>query len=288
MATDKRTLATFEILQSEIEEDRRRNILEHQQAVRVSGIRRRKRGTGPLNILAEGDSWFRYPFYAETITQLKTMGTRKPFILNLAHWGDTATEMLGVTQRTRIIANLTAPPNGRFDALLFSAGGNDLAGDQFCLWLTQFVAGAVPANGIDYQRLANILGVVQAAYVDLIKIRTQIDPDCVIFLHGYDFAVPDGRPACPNIGPWLQPSLKLRGWTGAAAKAIVKEVLLALHYMLFQLERDFKNVVYVRTQGTLRQNHTDWANELHPTESGFTAIAKVFLAALAKRFPGRI
>ena len=55
-------------------------------------------------------------------------------ILNLAHHGDEVREMLGVTQRKNLIRSLN---KARFDAILFSGGGNDIVGDQFALWLKQ-------------------------------------------------------------------------------------------------------------------------------------------------------
>jgi hypothetical protein len=70
------------------------------------------------------------------------------------------------------------------------------------------------------------------------------------------------------------------------AAAVVKEVLLAFDPLLTRLEQQQRNVVYVRTQGTL--SPADWANELHPTEQGFSKIADVFLHSLRARFPGRI
>jgi hypothetical protein len=78
--------------------------------------------------------------------------------------------------------------------LLFSAGGNDLAGDQFCLWLKERNPGFPdPSNGIDLQRLASIEGVVKAALEDLIEIRNDTQPDCKVFLHSYDYAIPKTR-----------------------------------------------------------------------------------------------
>jgi hypothetical protein len=195
--------------------------------------------------------------------------------------------MLGVSKRQRIIANMRNPANGVFDALLFSGGGNDIAGDQFCLWVRQHMAGADPVYGVDHQRLADMLGVIQAAYVDLIGIRDSINKNCIIFLHAYDFAQPTGRRVC-NLGPWLKPSLDFRGWTQfAPAAAVVKEVLLAFDKLLVQLEQQHKNVVYVRTQSTLSPA-SDWDNELHPTAQGFNKIAGVFLKALRAKFAGRI
>jgi hypothetical protein len=280
----------IEARQTQIALDREKRLAEHkiQVAARHIGAKTlAARSSGdPLNIFAEGDSWFDYPLSRDTIGWIQRGGPPYPLILNLAHHGDIASEMLGVKQRQRIIENLTDPSNGTFDALLFSSGGNDIAGDQFCLWIRKFVAGNDPAYGVDEQRLGAILGVVNAAYIDLIRLRDELAPDCVIFFHGYDFALPDGRGVC-GVGPWLKPSLDLRGWTDPAkAAAVVKLLLLAFDRLLLQIEQQHRNVVYVRTQGTLSAG--DWANELHPTESGFGKIADVFLRALGKRFPGRI
>jgi hypothetical protein len=291
MAIRRADALITEARQAQIEQERQSRIAQHKQAVAQRGLAQRtlaaRGGRGPLNIFAEGDSWFDYPLSNDTINWIKADGTPWPEILNLAHYGDATTQMLGVAKRERIIENLQDPANGAFDALLFSGGGNDIAGDQFCLWIVPFVAGTDPTNGVDSQRLANMLGVVQAAYVDLIKIRDSIIPDCVIFIHAYDFAQPSGQGVC-GLGPWLKPSLDLRGWTDfPAAAQVVKDVLQAFDKLVAQLEQQHKNVVYVRTQGTLSPA-TDWANELHPTEQGFEKIAAVFLQALRKKFPNRI
>ena len=278
-----------EAQQAQIEQERQNRIARHKQAVAQRGIRTlaERKDQGLLNIFAEGDSWFDYPLSRDTIGWITADGTPQPEILNLSHYGDATTQMLGVAKRKRIIDNLQDPENGTFDALLFSGGGNDIAGDQFCLWLVQFVAGANPADAVDTQRLEDMFGVIQAAYVDLIKIRDSIIPNCVIFLHAYDFAQPTGQGVC-GLGPWLKPSLDLRGWTDfPVAAEIIKEVLQRFDKVLAQLEQQYKNVVYLHTQGTLSPA-TDWANELHPTEQGFNKIAAVFLQALRKKFPDRI
>ena len=81
---------------------------------------------------------------------------------------------------------------------------------------------------------------------------------------------------------------RFRQWTNRPlATRVVKDVLLAFDTMLKQLEHDFRNVVYVRTQGTLDPG-VDWANETHPTETGFSKVANRFRDALRAKFPGRI
>jgi len=289
MAT-RESVVTFEAQQKQIEQERQERIIEHKRAIASLRLEKslaaRRAGT-PLNIFAEGDSWFDYPLSRDTIQWLQANGTPYPKILNLAHYGDAATEMLGISRRKRIIQNLTDPENGNFDALLFSGGGNDIVGDQFCLWIVENTNGGNPQYAVDQQRLADIVGVVKAAYVDLIGIRNSINPACTIFLHSYDYAQPTGIGVCGK-GPWLKPSLDYRKWTTfSQAAEIVKQVLLSFDKLLVQLEQQNENVIYVRTQGTLSPD-TDWANELHPTEQGFNKIAGVFLNAMRTRFPGRI
>lgn len=272
-----------------IEEERAQQIALHQQA--VSAMRAMAPGTTrPLNIYADGDSWFEYPLPpfnpTDVIVSLRAQGTPKPIILDLAHHGDEARDKLGVSQRHRIIQNLTDPANGTFDAILFSGGGNDTVGEQFCLWLHDAVQGMTPSQAINVPRLAAVLGVVRSAYEDLIAIRNKFASQCTVFFHAYDFAIPSNKGVC-GLGPWLEPSLVDRGWPDLViGTQIVKEFLLQFDNMVTQIEQANDNIVYVRTQGTLASN--EWANELHPTPQGFGKIAAKFRTAIQSKFPGRI
>jgi len=277
-----------------IEEERRERIAQHQRdiAERQALLRATPGAVQPLNLFADGDSWFDYPLPPDgrndVIRSTGKHGTPPPLILNLAHYGDEARDLLGVKRRQRIIDNLSDVANGRFDAILFSGGGNDTVGNQFCLWIHDYAPGMTPSQGINVPRLAAVLGVVRSAYEDLIAIRDKILPQCPIFVHAYDFAIPTNIGICGNlIGPWLKPSLAYRGWNDTAVGTlVVREFLLQFRSTLNQIAATHKNVIYVETQGTLAPN--EWANELHPTPLGFDKIAAKFLTALRTVFPGRI
>jgi hypothetical protein len=114
----------------QIAAERQRRIEEHQ--ANIAAIK--ERAGGELNILADGDSWFSYLLSRDVIQWIQADGNPSPEILNLAVAGDPVTATLGVTKRQRIVDNLRNPANGDFDALLFSVGGDDIAGDQFCFW----------------------------------------------------------------------------------------------------------------------------------------------------------
>lgn len=285
------THTTYEKIAAE----RQRRIEEHQ--ARIAAIK--ARAGRELNILADGDSWFSYPLSKDVIEWLREGGNPTPEVLNLSVAGDPVTATLGVTKRQRIIDNLRNPANGDFDALLFSGGGDDIAGDQFCFWITDNGSGS---SGINTVALGEILGVVEVGYHDLFSVCKDCKPNCKIFVHAYDFARATGIGACALpfggyvAGPWLKPSLDYRGWTDFdAAGAIIDRIMQEFDQLLVRLERQYApQVTYVRTQGTLippqsiNDNASDWANELHPTEPGFNKIAGKFLAILRHAFPGRI
>lgn len=238
----------------------------------------------PVSILAEGDSWFEYPLKSGSIIDhLQNLVGEKAVIANLATHGDEVRQILGLKQRKEIVRRLRA--REKPDALLFSGGGNDLVGDQFCLWLNPMTAGATPADLIIEERLAGILAVVEGGIRELIRLRDQLSPATKLFFHGYDFAQPSNRGVC-GIGPWLKPSLDFQGITDRDLQyEVTKFLLQQLDRRLAAIEAQFPTTVfYVRTQGSLDRN-SGWDNEIHPTPDGFELLAVKFLAALRVHWP---
>jgi hypothetical protein len=241
--------------------------------------------TQPLQILAEGDSWFDYPVPftgGGIITHLEELAPINA--LNLAHHGDPVQTIMGVHQRQRFTQSLT-DGNMSFQAILFSGGGDDLVGDQFCLWLKDYAAGMPAAQSFDDPRLNDIFAVVEGGYRDLIAMRDQLAPGLPIFTHAYDFAVPSDQGVC-GLGPWMKPSLDYRGFPlGQTQVLVVRELLIRFRAVLANLAGTTADFILVETQGTLDPLQ-DWANEIHPTRDGFTKIAQRFKDALSTRFPG--
>jgi len=252
----------------------------------------------PLRLIAQGDSWFDYPLpipridQSDVIAHLKRLPAKAPNVLSLAVAGESAEDMLGVAKLHELIQNLNDPASGGFDAILFSGGGNDLAGNQFRLWLKDAPAPPThPAEGLNQARVDAIMAVVRAGYEDLFIARDRSRyPHVPIFGHSYDFAIPNGASlyCVVQMGPWLKPGLDDRGWTDlVTTREIVKLLLKRFAKMLDEFEKDAtKNFVHIRTQGTLKDDQ--WANELHPDPGGFAAITTKFVAALRKKFGDRI
>lgn len=245
----------------------------------------------PLQIFAEGDSWFDYPvplFGGGIIKRLeKRLGVP---ILNLAKAGDEARNMLGVKERKLIVEHLTkgCPAGGPWDAMLFSGGGNDIVDNPMALWIRDFDATIPVEDHIHGPRFDAALSVVRFAYEDLIALRDGLSPGTRLIFHGYDFAIPDGRGIC-HLGPWLEPTFKLRKFPSQAAGfEVVKAMLKKFAAMLASFESAHPNVTFLNGQGTLTPVKTSWHNEMHPSSKGFDKFADLFHAKLKGLFPGRV
>ena len=244
----------------------------------------------PLQIFAEGDSWFDYPvpfFGGGIIPRLE--GRLGVPILNLAKAGDEVRYMLGVEERAVLTEQLTngCPAGGPWDVLLFSGGGNDIVDNPMALWINDWDPALPPAGLIHQTRFAAALELVRAGYEDLITLRDRLGPDTRLVFQGYDFALPDGRGIC-GMGPWLKPTFDLRKFpAGPAAQQVVRTLLQQFAAMLQSLTKRPK-VTFINGQGTLPPNKSSWHNELHPTRAGFESFADLFHLELRKLYPDRV
>ncbi|MFZ4700298.1 MAG: hypothetical protein ACOYMG_09615 [Candidatus Methylumidiphilus sp.] len=247
----------------------------------------------PLQVVAEGDSWFDYPvpFFGGGIIKRLEDRLGVP-ILNLAEAGDEVRFMLGVKQRRRLIETLKhgCPAGGSWDVLLFSGGGNDIVDNPMALWLCDWVAGALPENQINSPRYNAALQLIRAGYEDLISLRDSLSSTTHLIFHAYDFAIPDGRGVC-HLGPWMKPAFDLHGYPDLNSRFIVvKEMLKQFASMLSNLQAMYpSSVTFINGQGTLPIMNVDaWHNELHPKSDGFDKFADLFQRELKRLFPRKV
>jgi len=244
-------------------------------------------------LVAEGDSWFDYPFH----DVLEELEDRHAYdVESVAHKGDAIETMAyggnqleEFTRRIEKVVRRGVTPK----AILLSGGGNDVAGPEFGMLLNHARSAIAGLNdrvvtGVIDER-------IRSAYITILSAVTRLCQEKAghvipILVHGYDFPVPDGRGFLggfgPLPGPWLEPGFREKGFEDLQRRiALAHELIERFNRMVEQLPTiaGLQHVHYVNLRNTLRtddQYKDWWANELHPTERGFHAVAERFQAVL--------
>jgi hypothetical protein len=244
--------------------------------------------------LAQGDSWFNYSICGRSIiTDLEGMLRGNGAFYNLAQPGRLLRDMMIGQLRKDFETALSRGLDEKhpWNVVLLSGGGNDICGNgTFVDWLKNFDGGELPEAYItpafdeELRRLSDL-------YDDAATLVAARAPGARLFVHGYDFAIPDGR--CVQVvdhcfaGPWMRPAFDVRGFhKGNRQKVptitieIVKIILKRFRIMLDGVASRYEHLRVVPTQGTLSPRPASWANELHPTNPSFEKIAARFYDAI--------
>lgn len=260
--------------------------------MKIRGVKGLPSTSQPLQILAEGDSWFDYPyprFGGGIIPRLDPLiGVE---ILNLAKAGDQVRKMMDVEQRKELVEHLQdgSPTGGPWDVLLFSGGGNDVVDNHLEACIKEYNPAIPLPDHIEQGNYDAVLRLLRKGYEDLIAMRDATSPATHLIFHAYDFAIPDGRGAL-WFGPWLEPAFNHRHFPRRPQLRekieVVKAMLQQFAMLLQSLERP--GVTFINAQGTLSPQPSSWHNEMHPGKVGFNRFAQIFHNKLKALFPGRI
>lgn len=229
-----------------------------------------------LPLIAEGDSWFKLPDVQSVVPQTLVDFLQPKFAtVNLAHWGDTLSEMILKGQFWSFLQS------GSSDVLLFSGGGNDvLGGGQLWRFIELFdVDHAKPKDAAYYlnQDFFDNLNTIIANYEALINQVKLRAPHVVMLGHGYDYVVPRVD------GPWLGGPLTRQGINpmdkGDLAEAIIRLMLDNFNNRLKVLEQTHpRNFKFVDLRGTIKAD--EWWDELHPLEAGAKKTSAKYAVAI--------
>ena len=245
-------------------------------------------------LIAEGDSWFDYPFH----DVLEELEDRHGYdVESVAHHGDPIEEIAyggnqleEFTRRIEKVLRRGVVPK----AILLSGGGNDIAGTGFGMLLNHMHSAIAGLNDSVVEGIINQR--IRTAYITILGAVTEISQKKVgevlpILLHGYDYPVPDGRGFMggwgPLPGPWLEPGFREKGFDDLQRRIVITHDLIDLFNTMVEGLPNlptFSHIRYVNLRNTLRTDldYKDWwANELHPTERGFHAVAEKFATVLS-------
>ncbi|MBX5101019.1 hypothetical protein HJB52_03885 [Rhizobium lentis] len=243
-------------------------------------------------LVSEGDSWFQFPFFLEDV--IDQLGPDY-VISSLDAAGDTARNM--VYGSKEYMPELLRQKAHKVRAFLFSAAGNDVIGQNefgepvLLELLKNYSSGKSAAWHVNQGVLSPILQFLENAYRDVIN-TIRKDPDfkkLPIIVHGYDFAIPGGfsgdtrHPAWAKQDQWLGgPMRKKRITDTTLQRDIIRFLITALYDMLERVAGEAGDtfVFIADIRGKVADNQ--WADEIHPNDDGFKAVAKVFRATLRK------
>jgi DNA-binding ferritin-like protein (Dps family) len=247
-------------------------------------------------LIAEGDSWFDYPFFQDILEALEEDHHYK--IRSASHAGDTAEAMAyedNQLEKLRKVFEEMKEDKKTPKAVLLSCGGNDVA--HVCDVMLNHKKSKLPVlNDSIVQGLLNQR--VKAAISALISSvmvfsKTYFGTQLPILIHGYGYPVPDGRgyPILALSGPWLKPGFASKGYVSQDPQTtaelrqnadVMVDLINRFHGILTEIASspEFAGVVKVvdlrkvfsndLTGNTYQQ---DWRDEMHATKPAFKKAA---------------
>ncbi|MEL6188963.1 MAG: hypothetical protein AAFU79_30450, partial [Myxococcota bacterium] len=235
--------------------------------------RRVSSGWAGLRLVAEGDSWFQYPWDYDDDLIDYLMRPYAVYCLSAA--GDRLEDML--RQKSTF---LDAIKSTDADGLLLSGGGNDIAGEELSEYLVPFDPALPDRASSDYVRpeFHACLGKTEARLRALFEELTSRFPHLKIFLHGYDHPVPSEQ------GEWLGPTLAEKGIPRGLWGSILMVMIDEYNSLLGGFVADFPGQIYLTNlRGTAKDG--GWRDELHLKPGACQRAARAFEATIDSAFP---
>ena len=264
-----------------------------------------------LRFLAQGDSWFSIgampPWLTTNLFDRLSLNVSSCAV-NCAAPGLKLRRMTDSTHARNFLNLLNGKVARKWSGLLLSGGGNDVieatqsppqtAADKRLLatsgeWGDASLGGERYVSVDGWRTFSHHL---IAVFEELIAERDKagsLNQGIPIFLHTYDLATPRNASAGGGQGPWLFPAVRQFGIPEADWPAVGHTLLRKLAALLQQIAADprMPNLVLIDILGTLQpaatsDNHATlhWHNEIHPSKSGYRALADRWELALSRHY----
>lgn len=258
-------------------------------------------------IVAEGDSWFEYPYFIKEV--IDQLSHRKDYAIHSMAYG--ADWLSNILYEGKYIKSLdTYKP----DVFLISGGGNDTVGDYRLSELinpepllianqeVQINSSKLDGTELEKYQLGKshlnknyeaLLNVFRIQYTLMFKsIYHQNSPHrkVITITQGYDYPIPSNqlgfgfnpllwhRPVTNKLfknGRWLYLPLMLNGITdGKTQRAIAFTIIHDFNEMLIEVGKNFDYVFHIDCRHSVGDK--EWFNELHPKSRAFKRIADAY------------
>jgi V8-like Glu-specific endopeptidase len=217
-------------------------------------------------IVAEGDSWFQYPFLLADIVDV----LMEKYAVNcISAAGDTVENMIRSGEYLQAIADVSPA------LFVFSGGGNDLVGDgKLRAVLRDFSPDAGPNALIDDAIFNPILDEVIDGFETILRTCSRSFAGLKVLSHGYD------HPRNLERGPWIWPYMQERNIPIDMARKIIAVLLDRFNNRLAELARRNPNFVHISVLGSVGDNVSSWYDALHPRDPGYRRAADRFIEVI--------
>lgn len=231
-----------------------------------------------IRIVAEGDSWFQYPFMLRDIVDYLS-GVYSVF--SVAAAGATLEDYLKNSEFLESIGQVKP------QFFLLSGGGNDLLGEGFKTLLRE-----APDNGKTgpdrylTDAFQTTLTAILDRYKRIFRLVHLGYPDVRVLVHGYDYVIPSGAEKLPGSSSWMGNLLTQRGITDPTEReAIAHHLIDGFNAGLREVATQYPNVTYLDLRGTVHRTNRladYWYDEIHPNDKGFLSLSSKFVAEINK------
>ena len=219
-------------------------------------------GSDYINIVTEGDSWFRLPYllpkYPRSIAQVLALKDDLD-INNIAYWGHTLERMFHQKEYLETLTDET-------DIFMLSAGGNDLQVN-----IEEIIHDydeSRPYNSYITKIGFEFLNYIENTYVKMFDEVSLSFPNIKIISHGYDFPRPtkDSR----YIGQYMH----AKGIPEKLMLNITQEMMKTFNESIKNATNQFAGAIYIDCL-SITKGH-NWIDDMHPGRQGYKALAEEF------------
>jgi hypothetical protein len=248
-------------------------------------------------MLAQGDSWFSINglnlFRASSLLPHLDFG-QSAAVVNCADPGDTLAHMVDWRRDPWFAGYLCGPRERAWDALLLSAGGNDLIdalgvsptdphgtphppSDR--LLLTKAERGRLPAETYISEDGWSIFAAhlrTQFRALDSMRAASKSNRNMPIITHTYDYPMPRDVGAGLHFGPWLYPALLTYEVPGADWQTLAKALIDRLFDLVSGMP--LQNFHVVKTLGTLQPADADSKVKSAVRKTALAILCFIYLA----------
>jgi hypothetical protein len=256
--------------------------------------------------LVEGDSWMDRSSLVQASLPLALAKAfddagESALFINLSMFGDTMRHISDCLN-DEFFQWINTPLAWKFDALLFSAGGNDFIdaarGPDPGQGILRLVTPAAPAHTADDCFRPDAVGTLVTQFLDpnfakfYDTVRGSRHDDIPIFLNSYDVPTARNAPAIPGRKAWLFEAYRKNNTPPDLWQEVTERIFVDVEAAVEGWTQGRTTIFRVPTVGTLTPaakgttgSSGDWLNEIHPNRGGWAKLAKVWRSEIRKVLP---